>query len=505
MKILLVNPIIRAEDKPRHVPFGIAQIASVIIGKGHKVQVFDCNAWRPTDNQIKAVLKADDWDIVAIGGLVTSYGFIKSFVKKARQNLPSCKIILGGGVVTPIPKDVLRFLPEVDIAVIGEGYITFPEILKAVENKADQYGEINGIAWRNGDGEIIVNEVRELLADVDSVPFPAWHLFPLDIYFANSSLLLSEEAMVSRRRLEFCCSYGCPYKCKYCFHLGLSGELDTKGGGADRDVTIAKKRKVRWHSPEYVVELAKYASDKFGVDFISFLDENFVALDRFTHGKWIDTFENLWIKAGLQPRCCRKGVPHEPTSCEGVHWGTSCHAALADIDLLKRLKKIGCSHLDFGFESFSDEVLKEAGKGATKKMNIEALKACLAADIRAIPNQIIGFPNESFESILENLEVWEELGIKAYPFLATPYPGSEWYFTYKNNILEQYDNDLEQFFLDLCDATRISAIISRNFNDVELLGLRELMVAGNVKRIEKYRGIWKRNKLGRNRYCENLE
>ena len=492
MKILLVNPIIRAKDKPRHVPFGIAQIASVIIGKGHKVQVFDCNAWRPTDNQIKAVLKADDWDIVAIGGLVTSYGFIKSFVKKARQNLPRCKIILGGGVVTPIPKDVLRFLPAVDIAIIGEGYITFAETLEAVEDKTVEYSEIKGIAWRNRDGEIIVNETRDFLKEVDSIPFPAWHLFPLDIYFTNSSLLLSEEAMVSRRRLEFCCSYGCPYKCKYCFHLGLSGELDTEGDGFDRDVVITNKRKVRWHSPEYVVELSKYAKDKFGADFISFLDENFVALDRFTHGKWMDAFENLWIKAGLQPRCIRQGVSHRPSSCEGVHWGTTCHPALADIELLKRLKKIGCSYLDFGFESFSNEVLKEAGKGATKKMNIVALKACLAADIRAIPNQIIGFPNESFDSILENLEVWEELGIKAYPFLATPYPGSEWYFTYKNSILEQYDNDLEKFLLDLGDATKLSAVISRKFNAVELLGLRELMANYDTKRIIEYEKIWRK-------------
>jgi len=352
---------------------------------------------------------------------------------------------------------------------------------------------IDGIIWRHADGELQINKGRALLEDLDSLPFPAWELFPLDIYFANSSLLLSEESMGAKRRLEFCCSYGCPYQCKYCFHLGLSGELTTEPGESGKlEVNITKRRNVRYHSPQYVVELACYARDKFGADFISFLDENFVALDRFSKGKWMDEFEGLWLKAGLQPECCRSG--HEHTDfCTGMHWGTTCHASLAQPQLMLRLKKLGCSHLDFGFESFSDRILKEAGKGATKKMNIDALKASMRVGIRAIPNQIMGFPGEDFDSILENLTVWEHLGIKAYPFLATPYPGSEWYTTYKDRILEQYDDDLEAFLLDLGDATTLTAVISHNFNGVELLGLRELLALGDRRKIEQHRAIWDKN------------
>lgn len=499
-KILLVNPVIRQTDKPRHVPFGLAQLAAIVAKAGHQVQVFDCGAWRPTDEQIRSVLRADTWDVIGIGGLVTSYGYIKAFLTMARAECPESVLVLGGGVLTPIPREVMTFIPQVDVGVIGEGYRTLPELLTSIDaGQRNDLSRINGIIWRNGQGELEITKGRELLEDLDSLPFPAWEMFPLDIYFANSSLLLSEESMGAKRRLEFCCSYGCPYQCKYCFHLGLSGELATAPGENGKlEVSITKRRNVRYHSPQYVVELARYARDTFGADFISFLDENFVALDRFSKGKWMNEFEDLWLQAGLQPACCRNDQEHTD-ACTGMHWGTTCHASLAQPQLMLRLKKLGCSHLDFGFESFSDRILKEAGKGATKKMNIDALKASMRVGIRAIPNQIIGFPGEDFDSIFENLDVWEHLGIKAYPFLATPYPGSEWYSTYKKGILEQYDGNLEAFLLDLGDATTLTATIAHNFNGVELLGLRELMALGDRRKIEQHRTIRNRNSPDANR------
>ena len=248
---------------------------------------------------------------------------------------------------------------------------------------------------------------------------------------------------------------------------------------------------VRHHSPAYVIELVKYAKDTFGVDFISFLDENFAVLAK--KSKWFDEFSELWIKSGFQPQCVKEKRGHDPDFCNGIHWGTTAHAGVVTMDMLKHFKVLGCAHLDYGLESFSDEILKSIGKGTDVKHNENAIIKTLQAGIRPIPNQIVGFPDETFESILANIAAWERLGIQSYPFFATPYPGSEWYFTYKDKILEQYDGNLEEFLLDLGDATKITAVISKNFNAVELLGLRELMVNRDVKRIEEYK-IIKREK-----------
>ncbi|MBI2470419.1 MAG: B12-binding domain-containing radical SAM protein [Planctomycetes bacterium] len=492
-KVLLINPVIRIQDKPRHIPYGIAQLAAIASRKGHQIQVFDANGWRPTDSEIIDVLKADNWDVIATGGLVTTYGFIKKVVSLARQACPSSLIVVGGGVITPIPFEIMTFLAEVDVGVVGEGYITFPEILERLDNGTRAWSDVKGIIWRDIGGKLHLNSERPLLNDVDSLPFPAWEFFPLEIYFRNSSILLSEESMLSKRRLEIACSYGCRFMCKYCFHLGLSDELTMRTTSeGNHEVVISKTRNVRHHSAEYVIELVKYARNRFGVDFISFLDENFVSLSR--NNVWYDEFSKRWEESGLIPECVKKGTNHDPVKCSGVHWGTTAHAALASYDILKNFKRLGCAYLDYGLESFDDGILKSIGKGSNARINEQAIIHTLKAGIRPVPNQIIGFPGETFESILVNVDAWNRLGIQSYPFFATPYPGTEWYYSYKDKILEQYEGKLEDFLLDLGDATRITAVISENFNAVELLGLRELMVNRDVKRILEYKKIWKKQK-----------
>ncbi|KJU81349.1 radical SAM domain-containing protein [Candidatus Magnetobacterium bavaricum] len=487
-KILFINPIIRQNEKPAHIPYGLSQLVALTVKDGHLVQVLDANAWRPTDQEIGDAMATDKWDVIAIGGLITTYGFIKKAIRIARRVCPSTLIVAGGGFITPIPHDIMRFLPEIDIGVIGEAYETLIEILNHVDVADSTWEEVRGIIFRNKHGETILNDHRPLKEDIDTLPFPAWDLFPVERYFKNSGLLLSEESMSAQRHIGVVASYGCPFKCKYCFHLGLSGELESTINNGKRDVTITNHRKIRHHSPEYMVSMVKHARTTYGIDFVSFLDENFSAIAK--KGTWFDVFSDLWVREDLQPKCIRTDRAHHPNTCTGVHWGTSAHAAVVNNDMLVRFKSMGCAHLDYGFESFSDDILRSISKGATVKQNEDAVIMTMKAGIRPIPNQIIGFPDETFESILSNITAWNKLGIQSYPFFATPYPGSEWYFTYKDRIMEQYDGNLEDFLIDLGDATKITAVISKNFNAVELLGLRELMVARDKKRINSFAKVW---------------
>jgi len=77
------------------------------------------------------------------------------------------------------------------------------------------------------------------------------------------------------------------------------------------------------------------------------------------------------------------------------------------------------------------------------------------------------------------------------PFFATPYPGTEWFNLYRYRVLEQYDGDLDKFLTNLGDATDITAVISENFNAVELYGLREIMIRGNFDQLDAYEKIWR--------------
>ncbi len=492
-KVLFVNPLIREEDDPRHVPYGMALLASLAMRDGHLVQVYDHNAWRAPDSVLAQVLKADAWDVIAIGGITTAYRSIKHITAMASEVAPRALRVAGGGFLTSMPHDIMRFLPQVDVGAVGEAFVSFLELLRRVDAGNREWAEVKGLIWRDPSGKSHLNPEQPLLEDLDSLPYPAWELFPLEVYFKNSMALFSEEGMLSRRRLDINASYGCSLICRFCFHLGISGDMkQVENAQGEPDVTFTYDRNIRYHSPRYVVNLVKYARERFGVDFIGFLDENLMTMHQFSGKKWLTDIARLWIEDGLQPQCVRDGVPHDPEKCSGVHWGGTSHATLCSPEVLRAIKQSGCSHLVYGYESFSARVMKTIGKGATPETNERSLKWTLEAGIRPIPNQMMGFPDEDFDSLKDNVRAWNRLGLNVKPFFATPYPGTEWYYANKQRILDQYGGDLEAFLLDVGDATRVTAVICKKFNAVELYGLRELMVLRDLKRIEEYENEWKR-------------
>lgn len=496
-KVLFINPVIREKDIPRHVPYGMAVLASLAVNAGHLVQVYDANAWRLGDDVLRQAIEADDWDVIAVGGITTTYGHVKNICTFSEEYAPSALLVVGGGLVTSMPRDIMRFLPQIDIGVVGEAFVSFNEILAQVDARRVEPAKIPGVIYRTQDGRLEMTEQRRLSVDLDTLPYPAYDLFPLEeVYFPNSQALYSEEGMMARRRLDINASYGCSLVCKFCFHLGISGDMKyIKNEQGERDVLFdapgSFTRNIRYHSPRYIVNMVKYLRQRYGIDFVGFLDENLMTMDQYSRRTWMKGICELWIAEGLQPRCVRDGVDHDE-ACGGVHWGGTSHATLCTREVLALMRKAGCSHLVYGYESFSPQIMKRLGKGATPETNIRSFFWTMEAGIRPIPNQIIGFPSEDFDSLRDNMKAWEKLGIVVKPFFATPYPGSLWYHVYKDRALEQYDGDLEKFLLELGDATDVTAVISEVFDAVELYGLRELMMRFDYKRIAEYEQEWKK-------------
>jgi anaerobic magnesium-protoporphyrin IX monomethyl ester cyclase len=490
-KILFINPVIREEDIPRHIPYGIALLSAIAMENGHLVQVYDENAWRRGETVLREVLAADDWDFIGLGGITTAYGSIKRIVGLARDVCPSSVICLGGGVITSMPYDIMKWLPEVDVGAIGEGFVTFPEILARIDEGGRDFSDIHGTITRTANDALFLSPPRALIPDLDVLPYPAYDLFPLEeIYFPNSEMLFSEEGMLATRRLEINGSYGCSLVCKFCYHLGIAGDMRyEKDENSELAPAFDKpgfySRTIRYHSPEYIVGLVKFLHDKYQVDFINFIDENLMTMDQYSGRTWLSGICDLWHKNGLVP------ITNEDGSWTGIHWSGTSHATLCNKEILHLMSKAGCVHLIYGYESFDDAVMKTIGKGATPKTNIRSFFWTFEAGIRPVPNQIMGFPADNFDSFRASMKAWEDLGIQVKPHFATPYPGSEWYTMYKAAILEQYDGSLEDFILDLGDATKITAVISHNFNAAELVGLREMMLNGSYRQIELYEKRWR--------------
>lgn len=485
-KILLINPVVREEDVPKHIPYGLAILASLAINEGHLVQFYDANAWRKGDDVIREIACADDWDVIAIGGLTTTYGHIKKIVKICKENNPSAYLILGGGVLTSMPIEIMTWLPQVDLGIVGEAFLTWPEVLKKIDLKDFDFSHTLGVCYRDAHGQPHLTNVRPNIQNLDSLPYPAWDLLPTDIYFSNSQVAISEELFTAKRRIDINGSIGCNLICRYCWHLGTSGDMVIeKNDQGENDVRFTYGRNIRYHSPHYIVNMIKTLVQKYQIDFCGFIDENMMTMDAFSHRTWLFELCDLWIQEGMQPSCRAKGIPHDHTCQGGVHWGGTSHASLARKETLNAMFKAGCSYLIYGIESFDSNILKKLGKGSNQKTNIEAVKLCLASGIIPVPNIIIGFPEESFSSIRTDIEWMIKLGIHAKPHFATPYPGSEWYYTYKDSIIEQYNGSLEAFIEDLGDAQKITCVISHRFSAMQLIGLQEIVSQRNLRLLEQ--------------------
>jgi len=257
----------------------------------------------------------------------------------------------------------------------------------------------------------------------------------------------------------------------------------------DNDVVFTYGRNIRYHSADYIVTMVKHLYDEYNIDFAAFIDENLMTMDVASKGTWLKELCAKWIEAGLQPTCRQQGIPHDE-NCTGVHWNGTSHAGLHRPETLKIMHNAGCTHLVYGLESFDPKILRNLGKGSNARKNMNSIATCMDSGIKPIPNIIIGFPEESFESVRNTIDALIKLGITAKPHFATPYPGSEWYYNYKESILEQYNGDLEQYIMDLGDASKITAIISHEFSAVQLLGLQQIVYLKDLRLLEQSEKHW---------------
>ena len=222
MKILLINPSIREWSKPNVAPLGLMYIASVLRDSGYEVEIMDINAFRWDRDEVQERIRKADFDLAGIGAIVTVYKYVKWLVKVLKEHHPDKKVIVGGSVGTSIPRIVIE-KAGADICCIGEGEVTAREVVECLQGGGDLSG-VDGIWYRAEDGSTQKTPVRTPIADLDSIPFPAWDLVPMDIYLKNPvgapnrnkwvDGSAGEDAVLS---MNLSATRGCPYKCIYCY------------------------------------------------------------------------------------------------------------------------------------------------------------------------------------------------------------------------------------------------------------------------------------------------
>ena len=511
LKTLFIVPEVRLNEYPYDIPFWAGILAAIAEKKSGEVGILDLNALRINYGLNKLVpnkvvqdeINSAKWDLVCIGGLTTTYRRIKQLVPIIRKSCPGAVIASGGGWATYNPDEILQLVPDIDLICIGEGEETFAELYDELNNGSRNFEKIKGLCLNNH-GQFKFTEPRALISDLDTVPYPAYHLFELDIYFKYSALPYSVDAFNAKRRIDICWERGCPRGCTFCSHNGMSrGDLQNIYGDGNRLegeklVRLSDKANdtfqlpARWPSPKYAVENIKFLLETYNIDFVSIVDENMTS-----NKKWTEEFCTLYMKEGLHKK---------------VKWGTlgDAPSVATQPGLLKIMKDAGCSYISFGFESASDKVLnQDIKKGQLQIHEQKTIDAIKQVGLQPIATFMIGNPHENINDLMETVEFWIKNNIIVDPFICTPFVGSPLYYDYKDFVLQQYDERLklvhnnpnhnvdketirkwklealDKFMKECGNATDYTATVSQYFTIPELFALKRFMYKHDTARMLK--------------------
>lgn len=212
--VILISPPISfflkelAGDERMCAPLGILYIAGSLEREGFSVQVIDVKSLELTIEQIIEILRDEKPRVVGISALTSGTRSTVILAKRIKDEFGSnISIVLGGAHVSADPEFIQRF-PYFDFAILGEGEITLPKLVKEILSGREVKGIYPG----------------EPVLDLDSIPFPARHLVRKDPYSHAGKYICYLTA-----------TRGCPYKCTFCSRPGIS-------------------KKIRFRSPKSVVD-----------------------------------------------------------------------------------------------------------------------------------------------------------------------------------------------------------------------------------------------------------
>lgn len=365
-------------------PLGLLYLGAVLEREGHEVKIVPADilgmSWRDVKKEIQ------DFEPDIIGASSFTENRFQSFklIKLSKKAHPQALTILGGPHASMAAEDSLSHLPELDMVVRGEGEMTMLEICRAIGSRKskDSLDKVKGISFMLN-GKIQRNPARRPIENLDDLPFPAFHLVPLDKY--NFSLEVPGWGQLPAANMI--ASRGCPFRCNFCvtpFHWG---------------------QKVRSRSPQNVIREIEYLVQKVGVRVIYFCDDTFN-----TNPKWVDEICDMLLERKLD-----------------VLWKCDVRIDLIDKPLLEKMKKAGLFHLSFGLEAGSERVRDEV---VNKTIDINAFHRLIqwCRDLNIIPNPffIFSHPTETSEEAEETIKIIEEYGdrIEASIALLHIYPGT---------------------------------------------------------------------------------
>jgi radical SAM superfamily enzyme YgiQ (UPF0313 family) len=387
MRVLLINPAMNMKKLGRFAsllepmpPTGLAYIAAALEKHGCEVKCVDMFAEKLSGEEITEIAHKYRPELIGMTVLTPSAPVCSTLSRMIKAVLPEVKIVWGGVHADVFGREIVRE-GVVDFCVHHDGEITVCELVDAIASNEKDFSAVDGLTWVTTDGQAVTNKGRALLKDLDSLPYPAWHLFPYHRYG------LLPFADMDKPVLTMTGSRGCPYRCDYCslLHTG---------------------KVYRRRDPVKLVDEYEYLVERYGVKQIGFVDPIFPL-----------------VKKDLEPVCkeiVRRGLDKKCV------WLSETRADRLDAETAQMMYDGGCRRVLMGIESGVDLLLGNVNKNLSTDKVRSAVKNLRDANIQSVGLFMIGLPGETPEMTRETIEFSVDLDLDFAKFAITvPFPGSK--------------------------------------------------------------------------------
>ena len=403
MKVALINPRFRLPIDTRTTPhLGLAYLAAVSARRGDEVRVYDADVEeQPLEDFIQEFRPH-------LVGITANTPQVKQAWRTAAKikKVHDVPVVLGGPHVSVAAED-LDFescqQPDVDMVVRGEGEVIWTTISERLESylkdqptyqshdifdpQKNLWSDVLGISFKTSDRQLHRNPDRPAMPDLDSLPWPAYHLFKMHKY---TNLQPATDHIPGAQSFSIMTSRGCPYRCTFCSQSIMP---------------------IKWRarSPENVLEEWRHLVRDLDALEIGVLDDSAnIRVDRLVK---------------LADMVIANQLNHVPwIFVNGIR------ANLASLELMKKLKQAGLKRTAFGVETGDEEIMASIDKRVDHDTIRQAFKNAKAAGLETIGFFIIGLPGDTRETMQRTIQFACELDPLIANFsMMTPYPGTKVY------------------------------------------------------------------------------
>lgn len=365
--ILLVNLRYKIDISfQKKESLGLAYISATLKKHGHNVEIVDAQFFNMEIEEVYEKIMAKKYDLIGFSLFEETAGDFEKIYNMLEGKVDSV-ICIGGHFATFKAEFLLKKYPQINFITVGEGEITTLEVAENLENEA--WKKVNGICYLE-DGKLVYSPVRDMIKDLDEIPFP-----DRDVYFLNNSDAPKMEATISASR-------GCYAKCAFCsiqsFYKFLHGKI------------------IRIRQPEKVVDEMEAVMKKYKIKKFFFADDNFFSTDKIMPG-WIDRFCDELEKRNMN-----------------IRFDIDCRVNDVDPDKFRRLRKIGLNGVFLGIESFNQRTLDTFNKHVKVQDNIDAIMKLHQLRITVWMGFIMFDMYTSLDEIRENVRVLNKINYFRY-------------------------------------------------------------------------------------------